>query len=128
MYTAIVSTTEDGRVAKHKDFATEAEAQDHVVAYGGFVAEHPGGDAAEWLVDGETVTVSPPPDTTPWWRKRKEAYREKIAAYKGLPDASHEDVIGFVIDAQRKAAKGDTAEFDEMDAIIEQVKTDIPKE
>lgn len=63
MYVAIVNTNEDGRVAKHKDFATQAEAEDHVAVYGGFVAEHPGGDAADWLVDGETVVNIGPTET-----------------------------------------------------------------
>lgn len=56
-YIAVVRS-ENGKIAKYQDFDTEAEADDHVAEYGGFVAENPGDHTDYWIVntDAETLT------------------------------------------------------------------------
>lgn len=66
-------------------------------------------------------------NTPAWWRQRKDLYRERIAEYKSVPDAGHQDVLGFVMDATIKAIGGDTAELSEIAAIVQVVKRDVPK-
>ena len=59
MYIAIVKT-ENNRVAKYDSFPTQAEAEDHVSQYGGFVYDNANNDPiSDLFVSGQTVTVVP---------------------------------------------------------------------
>ena len=55
-YIAIVKST-GGKLDKFQDFAVEADAVNHVEAYGGFVAPDPGGETSYWVVDEAAKTV-----------------------------------------------------------------------
>jgi hypothetical protein len=56
-FVAIVKSTA-GKLDKYQDFDTEAEADAHVVTYGGFVAPDPDGQTSYWVVDAEAQTVT----------------------------------------------------------------------
>ena len=56
-FIAIVKST-DGKLDKYQDFAVEADADNHVATYGGFVAPDPGGSTGYWVVDAEAETVT----------------------------------------------------------------------
>jgi len=56
-YIAIVKST-DGKLDKYLDFAVEADADNHVAAYGGFVVPDPGGQTNYWIVDEVAKTVT----------------------------------------------------------------------
>lgn len=65
-YIAVMKWGQDGRVEKYLDFPTEAEADAHVLAHGetfplAFVAPAPNSSFADWLVDGNTLVLSPRP-------------------------------------------------------------------
>lgn len=68
--------------------------------------------------------LNPSPE---WWQRRRDLYCERIANHKGVPEASHQDVLGFVVDATIKAMGGDAAELNDIAAIVQGVKTDVPK-
>ena len=51
-----VVASDAGKVIKYQDFDTQAEAEAHVLLYGGFVAPNPGGLITHWIVSGETLT------------------------------------------------------------------------
>ena len=83
-------------------------------------------DAAEILA--YQASLAPAPVSMPAWiEARKEAYRSRIAAFKGVPDASQQDVLGFVLDAEIAARQGDPIEADKIAGIVAQVKIDIQK-
>ena len=86
------------------------------------------GYAEEFLPEdhADVVAYRTPPER-PYWKIRKDLYRERIAAYKSVPDAGHQDVIGFVLDAMIKTQNGDTAEMADIVAIVQGVKEDVPK-
>jgi hypothetical protein len=56
-FIAIVKST-DGKLDKYQDFAVEADADNHVATYGGFVAPDPGGSTGYWVVDEDAQTVT----------------------------------------------------------------------
>ena len=56
-FVAIVKSTA-GKLDKYQDFDTEAEADAHVVTYGGFVAPDPGGGTSYWVIDEDAQTVT----------------------------------------------------------------------
>ena len=56
-FLAIVRNT-GATVDKVADFDTQAEADNHVLTYGGFVAPNPGGGPKYWVVDAEAETVT----------------------------------------------------------------------
>ena len=56
-FIAVVKST-DSKLDKYQDFAVEADADNHVATYGGFVAPHPGGSTGYWVVDAEAETVT----------------------------------------------------------------------
>lgn len=77
----------------------------------------------------QVVKYVPPEEASPladWQAERKRLYRERIASYKNTPGATHVDVMGFVMDAQIKAQAGDAVEFNDIKAIIDQVKAEVP--
>lgn len=89
-----------------------------VVAVG--VTEYPG---LEFIPD-----PAPKPAPEPaYWEKRRELYRERLAEYKGVPEASQTDMIGFVLDAMLRAQSGDATELADMVGIINGVKAEVPK-
>ena len=59
-YTSIVAT-ENNRITKFAEFATEQEAQAHCDTYGGFV--YAGSYSPDLYVDGQVVTVQPEAQT-----------------------------------------------------------------
>lgn len=61
-FIAVLAWTEAGRVTKHADFETEADAEAHAARFadaypGAFVAANPGGGAIDWLVAQGTLAV-----------------------------------------------------------------------
>ena len=56
-FIAVVKST-DSKLDKYQDFAVEADADNHVATYGGFVAPDPGGSTGYWVVDAEAETVT----------------------------------------------------------------------
>jgi hypothetical protein len=58
-YIAVVSS-EDGKIAKFQDFDTQADADTHVINFGGFAADNPGDDINYWVIADNTLTY----DTT----------------------------------------------------------------
>ncbi len=54
-FIAIVKHTA-GAVDKFQDFDTQAKADAHVAAYGGYVVGNPGGFPDRWVADGVTLT------------------------------------------------------------------------
>jgi hypothetical protein len=54
-YIAVVSS-EAGKIAKYQDFDTQAEADAHVVMFGGFVAAKPSDKTGYWVVGVDTLT------------------------------------------------------------------------
>ncbi len=57
-FIAVVGWTGENRIAKFQDFDTEAEANNHVLTYGGFIAPSPGPRHEDWLVDPVAKTLS----------------------------------------------------------------------
>ncbi len=53
-----VVTSASGKIAKHQDFDTQAEADVHVITFGGFVASSPGPHATYWIVDDVAKTLT----------------------------------------------------------------------
>ncbi len=56
-YVAIVKTS-NNKVDKYQDFDTQAEANAHVAAYGGFVVSNPGGTPTWWVVNASNNSVT----------------------------------------------------------------------
>jgi len=56
-FIAVVKSTHS-KLDKYQDFAVEADADNHVATYGGFVAPNPGGSTGYWVVDAEAETVT----------------------------------------------------------------------
>jgi hypothetical protein len=84
IYLAVVKVTPSGRVAKFKEFATEGEAEAHVVAYGGFSALRPSERSSEWMVTGTTLSLVPPdPEPELAESREREALRH-IAGFLGI--------------------------------------------
>ncbi len=54
-YIAVVAS-EAGKIAKYQDFDTEAEADAHVVRFGGFVSAKPSDSTGYWVVGVNTLT------------------------------------------------------------------------
>jgi hypothetical protein len=56
-FIAVVKST-GGVLDKYQDFDLEADANAHVVAYGGYVASSPGGDTKFWIYDSVAKTIT----------------------------------------------------------------------
>ncbi len=56
-YIALVSHA-DNKITKYQDFATEADANAHVSAHGGFVCAKPDGSLNYWVVDADKKTLT----------------------------------------------------------------------
>jgi hypothetical protein len=61
-YVAVVSH-DAGRVTKFQDFDTQADADTHVVNFGGFVANNPGDDIGYWVIADNTLTYDTAQET-----------------------------------------------------------------
>ena len=54
----VIVSVLDSKAAKYQDFDTLAEADAHVVSYGGFSAPSPDGNIEYWVVDEAAKTVT----------------------------------------------------------------------
>ena len=57
LYIAVVGVV-GGKVTKYADFDTQAEADAHVVAFGGYSADNPGGVLDYWSADSSAETLT----------------------------------------------------------------------
>ncbi|MEE8206855.1 MAG: hypothetical protein V3T82_07890, partial [Nitrospinaceae bacterium] len=56
-FIAVVSS-ESGKISKYQDFDTQEKADAHIIEYGGFVGDNPGGGVSYWVVDEVAETIS----------------------------------------------------------------------
>ena len=115
-YIAVVKH-ENNKVSKYQPFAAEADADAHVVTYGGFVAEKPSDRIKYWVVDADNKTLT---------HDKSTADSDDVAivanAYKEDRRIAYPD-IGDQLDALWKGGDAEAA----MKVIVNKVKSDNPK-
>jgi hypothetical protein len=116
-YIAVVKN-ENNKVTKYQAFASESDANAHVVSYGGFVVPKPDGDRIDyWVVDADKKTVT---------YDKSQADSDKAAkaavAYKAVRREAYPD-IGDQLDSIWKGGDAQAA----MKLIVDKVKSDNPK-
>jgi hypothetical protein len=112
-----VVKNEDNKVTKYQPYASKADADAHVVKYGGFVADKPDDDRIKyWVVDGETLTFNQS-------QADSDAAALAAVAYKGIRRAAYPP-IGDQLDMQFHDLLDGTTTW--KDAIAK-VKNDIAK-
>ena len=115
-YIAVVRH-QNNKVTKYQPFAVEADADAHVITYGGFVAEKPSDRIKYWVVDADNKTLTHDKSTA----DSDDAALVAIA-YKEDRRIAYPD-IGDQLDALWKGGDAQAA----MKVIVDKVKSDNPK-
>ena len=116
-YIAVISHA-DNKIIKYQDFASEADANAHVSAHGGFVCAKPDGILNYWVVDADKKTLTYDKTT-----HDSDVAAAAAVAYKSARRIAYPS-IGDQLDAIWKGGDDQAA----MKVIIDKVKSDNPKE
>ena len=115
-YIAVVKH-EGNKVTKYQDFESESDADDHVVAYGGFWTIKPSDRWKYWVVDADKKTLTYDKSQADSDDAARVAVAYKQARREAYPE------VGDQLDALWKG--GDDQEA--MKVLIDKVKSDNPK-